>query len=202
MRKVTTVLISASVLLVAACASDSDYVRAHNPAFPERASSQSAEAAHDDDEAPHDDGAEVPHDETESHDEGAGQHEAGPGSAGDPADADRVIEVEMLDSMAFDPTSIDVAAGETVTFRVTNTGKIEHDFTIGNEATQSAHGEEMATQAQDEDGHAHGDSNAMAVHSGDTGELTWTFDTPGRLLIGCHVPGHYAAGMVAEVQVS
>ncbi|HSK97563.1 MAG TPA: plastocyanin/azurin family copper-binding protein [Euzebyales bacterium] len=42
----------------------------------------------------------------------------------------------------------------------------------------------------------------MSVPSGETVELTWTFDgeTEG-LLYGCHEPGHYEAGMVGDIVV-
>lgn len=33
--------------------------------------------------------------------------------------------------MAFEPDSIDVSAGETVSFVVTNTGRAVHEFTLG-----------------------------------------------------------------------
>ena len=210
MRKVLTAFISAAALLLASCAEDGEHVRTANPAFPDRASSEQAVENHDD-EVPHQDAASDDHaesdDDPSAHDGQSQQdvddhEEAGEGSPGDPTRATRVVEIAMLDSMAFDPASIEVAAGATVTFVVTNEGKIEHDFTIGNEATQAAHDEEMAEQAQDDHSHGHEEANAISLHSGETGELTWSFDSPGTLLIGCHIPGHYSAGMVAEVQVS
>ena len=42
----------------------------------------------------------------------------------------------------------------------------------------------------------------MAVEAGETEEMTWTFDREGTVIAGCHVPGHYAAGMRAEIVVS
>jgi uncharacterized cupredoxin-like copper-binding protein len=30
---------------------------------------------------------------------------------------------------------------------------------------------------------------------------TWTFEDPGDLIFGCHVPGHYAYGMRGTVTV-
>lgn len=39
------------------------------------------------------------------------------------------------------------------------------------------------------------DPNAMTVPAGETHELTRTFTEAGDILMGCHVPGHYAAGM-------
>jgi uncharacterized cupredoxin-like copper-binding protein len=122
-------------------------------------------------------------------------------SFGEPADAasaDRVIEITASDDFRFDPSSIEVAVGEIVTFRVTNTGAIPHDFTLGDEATQQSHAEEM----EEMPGMAMSDEpNAMALAPGETRELTWHFTEAGELLIGCHETGHYEAGMKAQVTV-
>lgn len=121
-------------------------------------------------------------------------------SFGEPADAasaDRVIEITASDDFRFDPASIEVSAGETVTFRVTNTGAIPHDFTLGDEATQQSHAEEM----EEMPGMEMSDPNAMALAPGETQELTWHFTEAGDLLIGCHEPGHYEAGMKVQVAV-
>jgi uncharacterized cupredoxin-like copper-binding protein len=122
-------------------------------------------------------------------------------SFGEPADAssaDRVIEIAASDDFRFDPASIEVSAGETVTFRVTNTGAIPHDFTLGDEATQQSHAEEMEEMA----GMAMPDEpNAVVVDPGETRELTWHFTEAGELLIGCHQTGHYEAGMKAQITV-
>ena len=37
---------------------------------------------------------------------------------------------------------------------------------------------------------------------GRTGKLTYTFDEPGDLSIGCHVPNHWKAGMKVAIAVS
>lgn len=132
--------------------------------------------------------------------DGAGDHSGFAfGEPADAADADRVIEVTAGDDFRFDPASITVTAGETVTFRVTNTGAIPHDFTLGDEATQQAHGEEMEEMA----GMTMPDEpNAIVIGAGETRELTWHFTEPGRFLIGCHQTGHYQAGMRAEIVVA
>jgi uncharacterized cupredoxin-like copper-binding protein len=122
-------------------------------------------------------------------------------SFGEPADAasaDRVIEITASDDFNFDPASIEVSAGETVTFRVTNTGAIPHDFTLGDEATQHSHAEDMEEMA----GMAMPDEpNAVVVDPGETRELAWHFTEAGELLIGCHQTGHYEAGMKAQITV-
>lgn len=125
-------------------------------------------------------------------------------SFGEPADADdadRVIEIEADDDFTFDPDVIEVEVGETVTFEVTNIGDLEHDFTLGDEATQEAHAEEMADMDGDMADMDHGDVNAMTLPAGETHELTWKFTEPGDLIIGCHTTGHYESGMHSEVTV-
>ena len=42
---------------------------------------------------------------------------------------------------------------------------------------------------------------AIVLQPGESGELSYTFDLPGTYQIGCHQPGHYAAGMKIEVTV-
>jgi uncharacterized cupredoxin-like copper-binding protein len=112
-------------------------------------------------------------------------------------DAPRTIEMTMTDQLRFDPDQITVKAGETVRFVVENPTTLEHDFTIGDEHAQAEHAAEMSH------GHAmmHDDPNAILVPPGETGELVYTFGEPGELLIGCHVGGHYDAGMRATIVV-
>ncbi|MFP5297979.1 MAG: hypothetical protein ACLGHL_03200, partial [Actinomycetota bacterium] len=84
------------------------------------------------------------------------------GRPGDPADATRKVEVEALDSLAFQPEAIEVEQGETVTFVVINTGKIRHEFTLGDEDFQNDHAEEMQMNGM-------GDSpNSVVLEPGET----------------------------------
>ena len=125
------------------------------------------------------------------------------GDYGEPADAseaDRTIEVTVDNELAFDPDEFEVAAGEVVTFQISNTGDIEHEFVLGDEQAQQQMAEEMGAG----DGHAHSGemSNAVTIHGGETAELTWRFpDEATTVLVGCHVPGHYEAGMRGTVTV-
>lgn len=123
---------------------------------------------------------------------------AAPGEPADASEADRTIEVEARD-IAFDPTTVEVAAGETVTFVVTNTGEALHEFTLGDAAAQEQHAEEMESGHA---GEAHHGPNSITVEPGRTEELTWRFESAGELEYACHVPGHYEAGMRGTVTVS
>lgn len=119
------------------------------------------------------------------------------GSPADATDAGRVIEIETNDALRFDPADITVAPGETVTFRLTNDGSVVHDITLGDQATQDEHEAEMSGM----DGMAHDEPNVATIPPGETVELTWTFGDEGTVLIGCHQPGHYAAGMTGLITV-
>ncbi len=121
------------------------------------------------------------------------------GQPADGAEADRTIQVEADDSLSFDPEIIDVAAGEVVTFSVANVGDLPHEFTLGPADVQREHEEEMAAMGDME---MHGDANALAIPAGETRELTWRFSEPGTIMFGCHVQGHYDAGMVGEIEVT
>jgi uncharacterized cupredoxin-like copper-binding protein len=40
------------------------------------------------------------------------------------------------------------------------------------------------------------------VAPGKSATLEWTLDQPGEYQLGCHVPGHYEAGMVAKLTIT
>ena len=111
-------------------------------------------------------------------------------------DGARVVEVEMRD-IAFAPTAVDVRAGETVRFVFKNTGQVVHDAFIGDQAAQDEH--ERETRGGGDHGAG---SNAVSVKPGKTAQLTYTFERPGQILIGCHQPGHYTGGMKAAVNIA
>ncbi|CAN5869206.1 cupredoxin family protein [soil metagenome] len=119
------------------------------------------------------------------------------GSPAEAADADRVIEMQATDSLTFEPAEVTVAPGETVTFRLVNQGNLVHDFTLGDQATQDEHEAEMAEMGD----MAHEEPNVATIPAGETIEFTWTFSESGTVLIGCHQPGHYAAGMTGQITV-
>jgi uncharacterized cupredoxin-like copper-binding protein len=122
------------------------------------------------------------------------------GSDGPDEEPSRTIEIDMVD-IAFEPDEIEVAAGETVRFVFTNDGEVAHDAFIGDADAQEQHGEDMA---DDHDGHGDdGEADSITVEPGATGELTHTFSADDEsVLIGCHQPGHYEAGMVTTVTVT
>ena len=123
-----------------------------------------------------------------------------PSPAGQPGEAravDRIITISAED-IKFSPAQLTVRAGETVKFVITNHGKLPHEFVIGATAEQQEHEQEMQSMGTME----HTDPNAVSLKPGETKTLTWKFGGPGMFQYGCHVPGHYAAGMRGEIRVA
>ncbi len=106
------------------------------------------------------------------------------------------VEVTMTDAMRFAPDPITVKAGEPITFNVRNAGLIVHEFVVGTEAEQADH---AAAMANGEMTHRH--DNAISVEPGKVSSLTMTFAEAGSLLVGCHEPGHYDAGMKTSLEI-
>jgi uncharacterized cupredoxin-like copper-binding protein len=115
------------------------------------------------------------------------------GAPGKAAGIDRTIRITARD-VSFDIASVTVKAGETMRFIVTNEGAADHDFTLGDAATQAAHRKEMFEMAGMDMGDAHhADANAVLLKSGETKELVWRVGNTGRIEFACNVPGHYEA---------
>lgn len=107
------------------------------------------------------------------------------------------IEVQLNDAFQIVPASMSVPAGVPVTFVVTNDGVLPHEFYLGDDAAQAEHEAEMAAG-----GMSHDEPAGINVEPGATKELTFTFGAAGSMLAGCHVAGHYAAGMKASIIVN
>jgi len=122
-----------------------------------------------------------------AHDKGMSSNTPMTGAAGG-----RTVDVEMHD-IAYSPTSIPVHAGETVTFVFHNMGQTEHEAFIGDAAAQADHENKMESGGTGGMGGMGGDE--VKVEPGKTASLSHTFKPGEALLIGCHEPGHYAAGM-------
>ena len=107
------------------------------------------------------------------------------------------IEVKLTDALKMEPAEMTVEAGQPVTFVVTNTGAVDHEFYLGDEAMQ-AEQEQMMQSGQ----MAHDTAEGISLKPGESKELTYTFDETGQTFAGCHVTGHYAAGMKATITVT
>jgi uncharacterized cupredoxin-like copper-binding protein len=115
------------------------------------------------------------------------------------------VEVDMVD-IAFEPDRLEVEHGETIRFQFNNSGDVTHDAFIGDAGAQADHERDMRAGKEEADhGGGHDDADdedAVTVEPGDSGELTYTFDTDGTTEIGCHQEGHYEAGMTITVEVT
>jgi uncharacterized cupredoxin-like copper-binding protein len=118
------------------------------------------------------------------------------GTTAPAATPDRTIAVKATDKLRFQPAAVQVRAGETVAFRVTNVGKLMHELVIGDQPFQAEHEQEM----QQMGGKMMGDdADGVTVAPGQTKTLVYTFHQAGTLLFACHVTGHYQAGMRGTV---
>lgn len=152
-----------------------------------------------------------------SHDGDA--HQAGStglmGQAAAASKADRTVDIVLVDN-SYDPATVDVKAGETVRFAVTNKGTLVHEFNIGTPAMHAAHQKEMMAMMDDgvleadrinhdkmKGGHgmSHSDPNSVLLEPGQSGEVVWTFPRAGTVEIACNVPGHYEAGMKGVIDI-
>ncbi len=111
----------------------------------------------------------------------------------------QTVQVDMVD-IGFHPATFAAERGERVRFVFHNRGFLPHDAFIGDTAAQADHERDMR---QRDDGHGmHGGGGAITVEPGKTGNLTYTFERTGTIDVGCHQPGHYAAGMKVVVTVA
>ena len=106
----------------------------------------------------------------------------------------RTIELTVHHSK-FSLAELRVRPGETVRFVLRNTDPIPHELIVGEESVQDVH--EAGTESH------HADRpGEVSVAPGATAVTTYRFGSAGgRLLFGCHLPGHWAYGMKGVITV-
>lgn len=120
------------------------------------------------------------------------------GSASSTAGASsQAIDVKLTDALRIEPAAMTVKVGQPVTFLVTNTGAIEHEFYLGDEAAQAEQERMMQSGEM-----VHDNAEGVSLKPGEAKELTYTFTDVGQTLAGCHVAGHYGGGMKAAITVT
>ncbi|HEX4844529.1 MAG TPA: cupredoxin family protein [Limnobacter sp.] len=119
------------------------------------------------------------------------------GIAGDAANVKKTVDVSMGDDMRFQPASLKVKRGETIRFRVKNTGALLHEFVIGTPEENAKHAELMLKFP----GMEHDEPYMAHVDPGKTGEIVWTFNQAGNFEFACLIAGHFQAGMVGNITV-
>lgn len=145
----------------------------------------------------HSDSSPATKDTPQAHDSTHEHGDSAAGRPGDPKKISRTIKVTALD-IKYDKPKMRIKAGETIRFLVTNTGKLRHEFMLGDAAEQKEHAE-MMKQMPDM---VHEDANTLTLEPGETKSLVWQFTKAGELEVACHIPGHYEAGMKSSVRVS
>ena len=120
------------------------------------------------------------------------------GREGDPKKASRTINVDMSDKMRFAPAALTVRQGETVRFRVRNSGQVLHEMVLGTMDELKKHAELMKKHP----GMEHDEPYMAHVAPGKTGIMAWQFTKAGEFFYGCLVPGHFEAGMIGKVTVT
>jgi len=95
----------------------------------------------------------------------------------------------------FEPALVRVPAGRPITFVITNSDPIDHEWIVGDAATHERHrtGTEPVHDAR---------PTEVSIPSGTIKRTTVTFAAAGPELFICHLPGHEAYGMVGTVVVT
>jgi plastocyanin len=95
----------------------------------------------------------------------------------------------------FDPATVTVPAGRPVTFIITNTDPIDHEWIVGDAATHERHrtGTEPVHNAR---------PTEITIPAETQKRTTITFPAVGSELYICHLPGHEAYGMVGTVVIT
>jgi uncharacterized cupredoxin-like copper-binding protein len=125
--------------------------------------------------------------------------------------APREVNVVLKD-WVFLPDPLDLAPGETVVLHVVNGGLDVHELVIGDQAVQDAWEVAEAAHADPPPGATPAVSVApdlagirVVVASGQRVDLIWTVPGTadlGQVILGCHIPGHWAKGMRATVRIA
>jgi uncharacterized cupredoxin-like copper-binding protein len=134
-----------------------------------------------------------------------------------PGTADRPREVNIIaKDYSYLPSAVDLVPGETVLLHLVNGGLDVHEVVIGDATVQAAW--ETAEAAAAAAGGPPGATPTVSVppglaglrvviRSGERIDVTWAVPTPPSLgatatplIVGCHLPGHWAKGMQVPVR--
>ena len=132
------------------------------------------------------------------HGEGGDDHSSKAGVPGAADKVTRTVTVDMDDSMTYTPSEVTVEAGETIHFKVTNSGQLVHEFVLGDAAEILEHHELMKRFP----GMEHDEPNSVSLKADESGDVIWQFSNAGTFQFACLQPGHYEAGMKGDVMVS
>jgi uncharacterized cupredoxin-like copper-binding protein/Spy/CpxP family protein refolding chaperone len=120
------------------------------------------------------------------------------GRPGDASKASRTVDIDMSDQLRFAPAELAVKQGETIRFRVKNSGQTMHEMVLGTLDGLKKHAEQMKKHP----GMRHDAPYLAHVAPGKTGSIVWQFTKAGEFHFACLVPGHLEGGMVGRVRVT
>ena len=125
--------------------------------------------------------------------------------------APRTVNIVARD-YAYVPTTVDLVPGETVTFQVVNGGLVIHEAIVADLEDQMAWEAAEAAAADPPPGPTPFvpdppgfEGTRIVVESGQRLDVTWTVPADAASaasgwFVGCHIPGHWAKGMVVPVR--
>ncbi|UOE82002.1 copper-binding protein [Vibrio splendidus] len=112
------------------------------------------------------------------------------------AKPDKVVHVLLSDDMKITfKNEVDIEPNDLVQFVVMNTGKIDHEFSIGSASEQLEHREMMKNMGN----HAHDSGSTVTVKPGKAKQMLWHFHGDNNVEFACNIPGHAEAGMVKSL---
>tara|TARA_B100001750_G_scaffold144032_1_gene114915 strand:- start:449 stop:946 length:498 start_codon:yes stop_codon:yes gene_type:complete len=142
------------------------------------------------------------------------------GKKGNPSEVEKVIKVKMYDNY-YEPKKFKVKKNQTIKFIVYNYGKLVHEFNIATKEMHLKHQPEMMRMVENEilladridkkkmkelskkdHSMSHSHSNSVLLEPNEIGEIIWKFNTDANLEAACNVPGHYEAGMIANININ
>ena len=118
------------------------------------------------------------------------------GAPGKPNEVARTVRVEAKDTV-FNVKQIQVRAGETVKFVISNKGELPHEFAIASAPEHEEH-RKMMQQMPDM---VHDEPNAVTLKPGETKEVIWKFGKDTNVEFSCNIPGHAEQGMKGSFRV-
>lgn len=123
-----------------------------------------------------------------------GMTEVGMPAAG--AKPTKVVHVLLSDDMKIRfKKEVTIETNDVVQFVIMNTGKIDHEFSIGSASEQIEHREMMKAMGN----HAHDSGNAVTVKPGKAKQLLWHFHGEKNVELACNIPGHAESGMIKKM---
>ena len=139
------------------------------------------------------------------------------GEEGNMSEVSKVIEVKMYDNY-YEPSEFKINKNQTIKFIVYNYGELVHEFNIATKTMHLKHQPEMMMLIENEiilsdkidkkkmmemakknPSISHSHSNSVLLSPGESADLIWKFTNSLKIEAACNVPGHYEAGMIAEI---